>query len=143
MADRQSVHLRLHPQRIANQGLAIPSIRQYSVRLIHFLYFRIYVLVKLRINERCIVMNIVKKYALSGGGVVAIMHDVNLTSMFADRVVILHRGKLFCDCAPNDVMTDDWLFDAYEGDLRVNKKPKPPAACIIPHLANTRKRKLD
>ena len=67
----------------------------------------------------------------------------NKVSMFADRVVILHRGKLFCDCAPNDVMTDDWLFDAYECDLRVNKRPKPPAACIIPHLANTRKRKLD
>ncbi|MDG1936891.1 MAG: heme ABC transporter ATP-binding protein [Paracoccaceae bacterium] len=89
------------------------------------------------------VMNIVKDYACSGGGIVAIMHDLNITSMFADKVAILHRGKRLCQGVPKDVMTDDWLSDAYDCDLRVNKSPKPPSTYILPHLANTRKKQLD
>ena len=89
------------------------------------------------------VMNIVKKYARSGGGVVVIMHDLNLTSMYADKVALLHRGKSLCAGAPKDVITDGWLSDAYACDLKVNKSPKPPATYILPHMANTRQNKVN
>ena len=46
-------------------------------------------------------MNIVKDYACSGGGIVAIMHDLNLTSMFADKVChSSSRQKGFCQGVP-------------------------------------------
>jgi iron complex transport system ATP-binding protein len=84
------------------------------------------------------VINIAKEYARSGGGVIAIMHDLNLTSMVANKMAILHRGKTLCQGVPKDVMTDNWLSHAYECDLRVNTSPKPPATYILPHLAAAR-----
>ena len=84
------------------------------------------------------VMNIAKNYAQSGGGVIAIMHDLNLTSMYANNIAVLHKGKKLCQGMPQDVMTDEWLSLAYECDLRVNTSPPPPATYILPHLAVTR-----
>ena len=84
------------------------------------------------------VMNIAKNYANSGGGIIAIMHDLNLTSMYADNIAILYQGKKLCQGKPQDVMTDEWLSRAYECDLRVNTSPHPPSMYILPHLAVSR-----
>ena len=84
------------------------------------------------------VMNIAKDYADSGGGVIAIMHDLNLTSMYADNIAIFYKGKKLCQGVPKEVMTDEWLSLAYECNLRVNTTPNPPARYILPHLAVAR-----
>ena len=84
------------------------------------------------------VMNIAKDYAHSGGGVIAIMHDLNLTSMYADNIAILYQGKKLCQGKPQDVMTDEWLSRAYECDLRVNTSPHLPSMYVLPHLAVSR-----
>jgi iron complex transport system ATP-binding protein len=84
------------------------------------------------------VMNIAKDFAHSGGGVIAIMHDINLTSMYADNIAVLYQGKTLCQGMPQAVLTDEWLSLAYECDLRVNTSPRPPATYILPHLAVSR-----
>lgn len=84
------------------------------------------------------VMNIAKNFAHSGGGVIVIMHDLNLTSMYADNIAVLHKGRKLCQGMPQDVMTDEWLSLAYQCDLRVNTSPQPPATYILPHLAVSR-----
>jgi len=81
------------------------------------------------------VMNIAKNYARSGGGVIAVMHDLNLTSMYADNIAVLFCGKKLCQGVPGDVMTDEWLSRAYECNLRVNITPQAPATYILPHVA--------
>ena len=40
------------------------------------------------------VMQIARDFADAGGGVVAVMHDLNLTAMFADRIVLLAEGHV-------------------------------------------------
>ncbi|MEM7519999.1 MAG: heme ABC transporter ATP-binding protein [Pseudomonadota bacterium] len=81
------------------------------------------------------VMEIAKNFAQAGGGVVAVMHDLNLTAMFADVVIILLEGRITGVGSPARVMTDAVLSQAYGCSLRVGHTPPPGTPFILPHVA--------
>lgn len=81
------------------------------------------------------VMRIARAFAAAGGGVVAVMHDLNLTAMFADRVILLAGGDCLAAGTPAAVMTSDRLSRAYGCDLRVGQIPPPGTPFLLPHLA--------
>lgn len=64
-----------------------------------------------------------RAFADAGGGVVAVMHDLNLTAMFADRLVLMAGGEVRAAGRPEVVMTDAVLSAAYGCRLRVNAIP--------------------
>lgn len=82
------------------------------------------------------VMEIARSYASAGGGVVAVMHDLNLTAMFADHVAILSGGQCLAAGRPKQVMTDSILSQAYGCALRVNTPPPHSATYVLPHAAS-------
>lgn len=88
----------------------------------------------LDIGHQLTVMRLARDYALRGGGVVAVMHDLNLTAMFADRVVLLHEGAVLGAGRPEDVLTDGLLSAAYGCTLRVNAVPAG-GVFLLPHSA--------
>ena len=77
----------------------------------------------LDIGHQLMVMHIARAYADAGGGVVAVMHDLNLTAMFADHVALLADGGILGSGRPADVLTDAGLARAYHCALRVNTPP--------------------
>ena len=81
------------------------------------------------------VMDLVADYAARGGGVVAVMHDLNLTAIYAASVAMLARGRVVAQGAPDEVLTDARLSRTYGCDLRVNATPDPPATFLLPHMA--------
>jgi iron complex transport system ATP-binding protein len=89
----------------------------------------------LDIGHQLEVMEIVRDYAEAGGGVIAVMHDLNLTAMFADHVVLLAGGRCLASGPPSDVFTDRTLSVAYGCDLAVNTTPRAPATWLLPHSA--------
>ena len=70
----------------------------------------------------------------AGGGVVAVMHDLNLTAMFADSVALIGEGQVLAQGAPELVLRDDLLSMAYRCDVRVNTAPAQ-GTFILPHAA--------
>lgn len=86
----------------------------------------------LDIGHQLEVMQIAKSYAERGGGVVAVMHDLNLTAMFADQVAFLHRGRCIASGPPEQVLTDPNLERAYGCQLRVNTTPTPGQTFVLP-----------
>lgn len=80
------------------------------------------------------VMGIARDFAKAGGGVVAVMHDLNLTSMFAQSVALMAQGRVLRQGPIKDVFTDQHLSEAYGCRLRVNSAPKQ-ATFILPHVA--------
>jgi len=88
----------------------------------------------LDIGHQLMIMNIARAYADAGGGVVAVMHDLNLTAMFADTVTLLGEGGVLGSGKPSDILTDALLSRAYHCILRVNT---PPAVgtYVLPHCA--------
>ena len=80
------------------------------------------------------VMRLARSYADAGGGVVAIMHDLNLSAMFADRMAFLIAGRLAASGSPSDVMRRDVLEAAYGCRIAPNSAPRSgpwllPQAC--------------
>ena len=55
-------------------------------------------------------------------GVAAIlaMHDLNLTSRFADAVLMLNNGKMFCTGEPHQVMTSENIMSVYGVETEIN-----------------------
>jgi iron complex transport system ATP-binding protein len=85
----------------------------------------------LDIGHQLQVMRIARDYAARGGGVVAVMHDLNLTAMFAQRVTLLFEGQALAAGPPEAVLTDALLSRAYACRLRVNTAP-PSGRWILP-----------
>jgi iron complex transport system ATP-binding protein len=90
----------------------------------------------LDIGHQLEVMDLMRAYARGGGGVIAVMHDLNLTAMYADHVVLLADGVCLADGPPTQVLTDAYLSAAYRCSLRVNATPQAPATFLLPHMAS-------
>ncbi len=67
------------------------------------------------------VLSVARDLALDGAAVVVVLHDLPLAAAFADRVAVLHRGRLVAEGRPDDVLTPDalravWGVDAVHLD---------------------------
>jgi iron complex transport system ATP-binding protein len=57
--------------------------------------------------------------ARNGTAVIAVLHDLNLAMRFADRIVLLHRGKLAMDGDRAEAMTADMIRRIFEIDVAI------------------------
>lgn len=89
----------------------------------------------LDIKHQLTIMNIARDFAARGGGVVAILHDLNLTAMFADRVFVMHRGQLAAAGAPQDVLNDELISTVFECRMKVSVLPAGNMPFVLPQSA--------
>ena len=59
--------------------------------------------------------------AKNGTAVIAILHDLNLAMRFADRIVLLHRGKLAVDGDRRNAITADTIRRIFEVDVEISQ----------------------
>jgi iron complex transport system ATP-binding protein len=57
-----------------------------------------------------------RRRARNGTAVIAILHDLNLAMRFADRLVLLHHGRLVIDGNPAETMTAETIRRIFEVD---------------------------
>ncbi|ESX29787.1 heme ABC transporter ATP-binding protein [Mesorhizobium sp. M1148] len=89
----------------------------------------------LDIKHQLIIMNIARDFARRGGGVIAILHDLNLTAMYADRIFVMHRGRLAADGSPQEVLSDDLIEKVFDCRLRVGVLPAANMPFVLPQSA--------
>lgn len=89
----------------------------------------------LDIKHQLIIMNIARDFARRGGGVLAILHDLNLAAMYADRISVMHRGTLAAAGAPRDVLSDDLIARVFDCPLRVGMVPVGTTPFVLPQSA--------
>ncbi|WP_420855287.1 heme ABC transporter ATP-binding protein [Xenorhabdus mauleonii] len=56
--------------------------------------------------------------------VCCVLHDLNLAALYADKIILLHKGKLVATGTPQDVLRDDILKQWYQADLGVTQHPE-------------------
>jgi iron complex transport system ATP-binding protein len=61
-----------------------------------------------------------RRRAQNGTAVVAVLHDLNLAMRFADRIVLLHRGRLAVDGGRADAITAETSRMSYEVDVTID-----------------------
>jgi iron complex transport system ATP-binding protein len=62
--------------------------------------------------------------------VVAILHDLNLASMYCDQIYLLEKGRLYAEGAPRDVMQPEKLNTVYKAELSVQEHAEIPRPLI-------------
>ena len=73
-----------------------------------------------------------RRAAERGIGVLAILHDLNLAAMYADRLVVLSRGSLAAEGPPEAVLTEDLVRDAFDLPVHVTRHPSRGCPQITP-----------
>lgn len=78
----------------------------------------------LDIAHQLTVMRIARAHADRGGAVVTIMHDLNLSAMFADRISVMSAGRMVAEGAPDQVLTGDMIHQVYGARIPVCTAPE-------------------
>lgn len=90
----------------------------------------------LDVKHQLAIMTLARSFTRAGGGVIAVMHDLNLTAMFADRVVMMREGRAHAAGAPAEVFTESNLAEVYGCALAVERDPAGGMVRVYPpHLA--------
>ena len=86
----------------------------------------------LDIRHQLMIMDVARQYAAAGGGVIAILHDLNLAAMYADHIVALREGKVAGAGKPQEVLTDALIARVFDCPLRVGALPGRAIPFVLP-----------
>lgn len=86
----------------------------------------------LDVKHQVAIMRIARDFARRGGGVIAVLHDLNLTAMFCDRMSLFRKGRVIASGAPSEVLKDELLEEIFECPLRVGALPPPGTPFVLP-----------
>jgi iron complex transport system ATP-binding protein len=75
-------------------------------------------------------LKIAREHANSGGGVLAVLHDLNLAVMAADEIVAMREGRVIARGAPKEIVTDELIHALYE--VRAQVGVVPPGPFLLP-----------
>jgi iron complex transport system ATP-binding protein len=76
----------------------------------------------LDLAHQMLVLRLAREHARAGGGVLAILHDLNLAAMVADTIVVLSKGRIVAAGAPADVITEAMLAEVYGIRLAIEQR---------------------
>lgn len=64
--------------------------------------------------------------------VVMVLHDINLSSRYADHMFALRRGELYCEGTPKEVVTETTIRDIFDLDCMIVDDPVSGSPFIVP-----------
>lgn len=67
------------------------------------------------------VLDVVRLVASDGAGVLIVLHDLTLAAAIADRVVLMHKGRIAADAVPSAVMQPELIEQVYETPVIVSQ----------------------
>jgi iron complex transport system ATP-binding protein len=70
--------------------------------------------------------------AARGTAVLAVLHDLNLASAYADHLVAMHEGRIAAQGPPQEVLTDRLLAEVFGVSLRLRATPQGTAPFLLP-----------
>jgi iron complex transport system ATP-binding protein len=89
--------------------------------------------VSLDARHQLVVMRLLRDAARAGGAVLAVVHDLALAARFADRVLVMDRGRLIADAPPGEALTpqriagafgvDAVIIDTADGAIPIARRP--------------------
>ncbi|HUT37051.1 MAG TPA: ABC transporter ATP-binding protein [Planctomycetota bacterium] len=75
---------------------------------------------------------LVRRLARQGIGVAVVTHDVNLASLYCDRVALLRGGRLAEEGTPEAVLRPDVLQATYGDDVLLSRHPTTGRPIVLP-----------
>ncbi len=79
-------------------------------------------------------LDLFRRLAREGAGVVLTLHDLSAAARAADRLVVLHEGRVLADGAPDAALTPAVLAQAYGVEARLEQTPLGLSVEVIGRL---------
>lgn len=71
------------------------------------------------------ILKLVRDWTAQGGrGAVAVLHDLNLAARYCTRIVLMDKGRILADGAPERTLTADSIRQTFGVEATVMKNPK-------------------
>ncbi|MCT4706303.1 heme ABC transporter ATP-binding protein [Enterobacteriaceae bacterium H11S18] len=78
------------------------------------------------------VLRLLRRLALMGTlAVCVVVHDLNQAALWADRIVLLHGGRLVAEGTPREVLNEATLQHWYQAELKVFSSPEHPVPQVL------------
>jgi heme transport system ATP-binding protein len=78
------------------------------------------------------VLSVARRLARDGVGVLVVLHDLNLAARYADRIAVLHDGRIAHEGVPATVLTPDLVQAVFGLDVFVTRHPVGDHPVITP-----------
>ena len=85
----------------------------------------------LDLSHQLELMQVVQRVAAARVAVLVIVHDLNLAARFADRVLVMHQGKMDALGSAQEVMQPDRIARVFKVQARVMKHPDYDCPLIV------------
>lgn len=86
----------------------------------------------LDIRHEMEILELLRSSADAGLTVILITHGLDMVAQFADRMLLLSRGRVAAEGTPSQVMREDTLRDVYEWPMSVHADPKSGTPRVTP-----------
>lgn len=78
------------------------------------------------------ILRIAREFAAQGVGVIAILHDLNLASVYADQIVIMQNGIILAAGTPKLMLEPNLIYEAFKLEVAVLPHPTRDCPLIVP-----------
>ncbi len=96
--------------------------------------------VHLDINHQMEILELIQKLNRERGlTVLATMHDLNLASLYFDRLILLQDGQIVTEGAPSEVLSKEWVARVFRTEVIVQPHPTrnhTPHVVLVPTDGN-------
>jgi iron complex transport system ATP-binding protein len=86
----------------------------------------------LDLRHQLTMLDSMRRRAQHGALVVAVLHDLNLAALLAERIVVLDRGRINRDGHPGETITDEMLARVFGIETTVSRAPAPGTPFVLP-----------
>ena len=86
----------------------------------------------LDLRHQDLVMKVAAEHARTGGGVLVVLHDLNLAALHADRLAVIADGEVVACGPPAEVMDPGLLSEVYQREIDVVAHPRTGTPLVLP-----------
>ena len=91
----------------------------------------------LDVGHEMLVFELLGRIAREGRAVMLVSHQLNLVARFADRLVLLHQGRIAASGSVSEVMRAEILERVYDWPVVVTRDPAVGAPALVPLRRST------
>lgn len=86
----------------------------------------------LDLRHQELVLRICRERAAAGDAVVVVLHDLGLAAAYADRVAVLHEGRIAVVGPPQEIFDGELLGEVYRQPVEVFPHPRTGTPLVVP-----------